>query len=183
VKNKMQQKKRKESEMSEIIIVGGGLSGRLLALNLLRQTSSHASVSIRIIDRGGKEYLGPAYSNDSSVLLLNVRADQMGAFSEDPEHFYKWAINEGYRAEPGAFLPRKLCRDYIFSFMRKAVQARSDKVTFEHGRGEVIDLQVGDPQVTIHLQGRSPIATGREYGAEFRRRTKKSSTSSARPGS
>ena len=58
--------------MDQITIIGGGLSGRLLTLNLIRQVSPHATVSVRMIDRGDFDYMGPAYSNDSSDLLLNV---------------------------------------------------------------------------------------------------------------
>jgi uncharacterized NAD(P)/FAD-binding protein YdhS len=69
--------------MTRIAIIGAGLSGRLLALNLAQQGTS--AVSIRMIDRRDTRYMGPAYSNEEDYLLLNVRAGQMAAFSEDPE--------------------------------------------------------------------------------------------------
>jgi hypothetical protein len=68
--------------MTKIAIIGAGLSGRLLALNLARQGTS--ALSIRMIDRGDTRYMGPAYSNEADYLLLNVRAGQMGAFVAEP---------------------------------------------------------------------------------------------------
>jgi uncharacterized NAD(P)/FAD-binding protein YdhS len=89
--------------MTEIAIIGAGLSGRLLALNLARQGTS--AVSIKMIDRGDTRYMGPAYSNEADYLLLNVRAGQMGAFSEDPERFLTWAQERG-RARTGRTFSR-----------------------------------------------------------------------------
>jgi uncharacterized NAD(P)/FAD-binding protein YdhS len=81
--------------MSRIAIIGAGLSGRLLALNLLRFASSDAAVSVRMLDRGDERYMGPAYSYEADYLLLNVPVGRMGAFSEDPEHFLTWNRNRG----------------------------------------------------------------------------------------
>jgi uncharacterized NAD(P)/FAD-binding protein YdhS len=50
--------------MTRIAIIGAGLSGRLLALNLSREASS--AVSILMIDRGDPHYMGPAYSDGRS---------------------------------------------------------------------------------------------------------------------
>jgi uncharacterized NAD(P)/FAD-binding protein YdhS len=52
--------------MTKIAIIGVGLSGRLLAVNLARQGTS--AVSIRMIDRGDSRYMGPAYSNEGDYL-------------------------------------------------------------------------------------------------------------------
>lgn len=138
--------------MSRIVIVGGGLSGRLLALNLLRHASRRASLSIRMIDRGGQDYMGPAYSNDSFDLLLNVPAALMGALPEDPEHFCKWVRNRGDHAEPGDFLPRRLYHDYVLSLMREVRQTRAGEVAFEHVRGEVIDIASDEQGATVYQE-------------------------------
>jgi len=147
--------------MNQITIIGGGLSGRLLTLNLLRQTSTIASVNVRMIDRGGYDYMGPAYSNESSDLLLNVPAAQMGAFSEDPEHFYRWVRERGVRAEPEDFLPRRLYRDYILFLMHEAVRARAGDLAFEHIRGEVTDIELDGLRATVHLESRKPFSADR----------------------
>jgi len=91
--------------MSRIAIIGAGLSGRLLALNLLRFASSDAAVSVRMLDRGDERYMGPAYSYEADYLLLNVPAGRMGAFPEDPEHFLTWNRDRGHTRAPGISFP------------------------------------------------------------------------------
>jgi uncharacterized NAD(P)/FAD-binding protein YdhS len=142
--------------MSRIAIVGAGLSGRLLALNLLRIASSDGAVSVRMLDRGDERYMGPAYSYEADYLLLNVPAGRMGAFSEYPEHFLTWNRDRGTHAGPWDFLPRRLYRDYILALVREA-QARAGGMTFEHVRGEVTDVDTEGSCVTIHVEDKEPI--------------------------
>ena len=145
--------------MTKIAIIGAGLSGRLLALNLARKGTS--AVSIRMIDRGDTRYMGPAYSNEADYLLLNVRAGQMGAFSEDPEHFLTWAQERGARADRSDFLPRRLFRDYILDLMADAWQARTNGPLFEHVRGEVTDIETKGGCATIHMKAQEPFVVDR----------------------
>jgi len=145
--------------MTKIAIIGAGLSGRLLALNLARKGTS--AVSIRMIDRGDTRYMGPAYSNEADYLLLNVRAGQMGAFSEDPEHFLTWAQERGARAGRSDFLPRRLFRDYILDLMADAWQARTNGPLFEHVRGEVTDIETKGGCATIHVEAQEPFVVDR----------------------
>ncbi len=143
--------------MSRIAIIGAGLSGRLLALNLLRFASPDTTVSIRMLDRGDERYMGPAYSGDADHLLLNVPAGRMGAFSEDPEHFLTWSREREPRVGPWDFLPRRLYRDYILTLMREALQARAGGTTFEHVRGEVTDIDTEDGFATIRVKDKGPV--------------------------
>ena len=80
--------------MSRIAIIGAGLSGRLLALNLLRFASSDAAVSVRMLDRGDERYMGPAYS---------CEADSPGRMSllGGSEHFLTWNRDRGPTRAPG----------------------------------------------------------------------------------
>src|SRR5438105_2932044 len=143
--------------MSRIAIIGAGLSGRLLALNLLRFASPDAAVKIRMLDRGDERDMGPAYSYEADYLLLNVPAGRMGAFSEYPEHFLTWNRDRGTRAGPWDFLPRRLYRDYILALVREA-QARAGGTILEHVRGEVTDVDTEGDCVTIHVEDKGPIA-------------------------
>ncbi|MGD8379619.1 MAG: FAD/NAD(P)-binding protein [Gammaproteobacteria bacterium] len=144
--------------MKDIIIVGAGLSGRLLALNLLRQAPSGGPLTLRLIDRGGEHYMGPAYSNDADHLLLNVPVARMGAWPDDPEHFWRWVRDRGIRAESGSFVPRKLLREYVFELMAEAVSDRADTRVFEHRRGEVTDIEITAGRVAVQLSGGESLA-------------------------
>jgi uncharacterized NAD(P)/FAD-binding protein YdhS len=145
--------------MTKIAIIGAGLSGRLLALNLARQGTS--AVSIRMIDREDTRSMGPAYSNEEDYLLLNVRAGQMGAFSEDPGHFLTWAQERGAHADQSDFLPRRLFRDYIVNLMPEAAQARTNGPLLEHVCGEVTDIETEGGCATIHVAAQEPVVVDR----------------------
>lgn len=141
--------------MTRIAIIGAGLSGRLLALNLLRQAPTAAS--ILMIDRSNAGAMGPAYSDEADYLLLNVPAGRMGAFSDDPEHFLKWARERGMHAGPWDFLPRRLYRDYVLDLLHEAQQAQTSGASFEHVRGEVMAIEIDQGGVTIHTEGEVTI--------------------------
>jgi uncharacterized NAD(P)/FAD-binding protein YdhS len=143
--------------MSRIAIIGAGLSGRLVALNLLRFAPPDLGVSILTFDRGDEQYMGPAYSDESDHLQLNVPAGRMGALSEDPHHFLKWLQDRGRYAGQWDFLPRTLYCDYVLDLTREAVAARASDAALEHVRGEVIDLTVEDDGVTIHVSEKAPF--------------------------
>jgi uncharacterized NAD(P)/FAD-binding protein YdhS len=143
--------------MQRIGIIGAGLSGRLVALNLLRNATSKASVDILMIDRGDTSYMGPAYSGESDDLLLNVPAGIMGAFSEDPEHFLKWCRGKGSRASRWDFLPRASYRDYILSLMHDFVRTRAEGTRFEHARGEVTDIDTDHGRMVLHVADKGSV--------------------------
>lgn len=134
--------------MTRIAIIGAGLSGRLVALNLLRRAPP--ATRILMIDRSDAGSMGPAYSGPD-YLLLNVPADRMGAFPEDPEHFLKWANARGVPAGRWDFLPRTLYREYVFELLHEAQRDRTGDVPFEHVRGEVTDIETTRSGVTIHV--------------------------------
>src|SRR3977135_2006650 len=105
--------------MSRIAIIGAGLSGRLLALNLLRFASSDAAVSVRMLDRGDERDMGPG-------LFLRGRLPAV----ERPGWTHGSLLGGSTAlldVEPGQgdFLPRRLYRDYILALVRKALQARA----------------------------------------------------------
>ncbi len=70
-----------------VIIVGAGFSGTLLAINLLRQPH----IRVILIERDSARLArGTAYSTSRPEHLLNVRASNMSAYPDDPDHFRRW---------------------------------------------------------------------------------------------
>jgi uncharacterized NAD(P)/FAD-binding protein YdhS len=95
----------------DVLIVGGGFSGAMLAVQLLRRS---ASLSIVVMDRGGQPGRGLAYSSPHRFHLLNVPAGQMGAFPDDPEEFLRWArSNYDASIKWRSFLPRAVYGQYL----------------------------------------------------------------------
>ncbi len=138
--------------MLRIAIVGGGLSGRLVALNLLRLAPPGRRTHIRLYDRGRPGSMGPAYSGDSDEPLLNVPAELMGPTSDDPDAFRRWVAARGRRAEPGDFLPRRLLREYVFELLGEAAERRDGGVKLEEASSEVVDLEVGTRGATLRIE-------------------------------
>lgn len=138
--------------MTRVVIVGGGASGRLAALHLLRRATADADLRIRLVDRRGPDYMGPAYSTNSDTLLLNVPAEIMGASSEDPDEFRRWASERWGDTDPGAFLPRRLFREYLLGLLADAVADRRGEVALEHVQGAATDLEVAGGVATAQLE-------------------------------
>ncbi len=140
--------------MKEIAIIGAGLSGTMLALNLLKQKCSE-QVNIKLIDRSGENNLGPAYSTNEDY-LLNVPVELMGAFSKEPEHFLNWALEKKIKTGKGDYLPRKLLREYIHEMFNRAFNEKDSSITFERILGEAVDVKTKKDRLTIFMQdGRS----------------------------
>ncbi|MBN2364949.1 MAG: hypothetical protein EH225_02250 [Calditrichaeota bacterium] len=136
--------------MKNIAIIGAGLSGTLLAMNLLKNSSSDP-VHIKLIDRNKEQDLGPAYSTNEDY-LLNVPVEIMGALSNDPEHFLKWARKEGVNASHGDYLPRKLYRKYIRKMYQEAYSEKHENKSMERFCGEVTDLKINGNQAIISVK-------------------------------
>ena len=83
-----------EDRRLDIAIIGGGASGTLTAVHLLRDAASRGRpLRIRLIDEHGRHGLGQAYSTEDPAHLLNAMAGQMSALSGDPDHLIRWAAD------------------------------------------------------------------------------------------
>jgi uncharacterized NAD(P)/FAD-binding protein YdhS len=147
-------------EVKTIVIIGGGMSGALVATNLLRRAS--APLRIVIVERTPPIGRGVAYGTDCPDHLLNVPAGRMGAFPEDPAHFYKWVAARAGRptfpqsATPSDFLPRNLYGQYIYSVLTDARLGAPKDVIFETVVGEAIDIEEKSESALVLLKdGRS----------------------------
>lgn len=131
-----------------VAIVGAGFSGTLLAINLLR----HDGPAATLIERGDAAGLGVAYGTRQSDHLLNVRAANMSAFPDQPDHFVRWL---GQRDTPlgGAdFVPRALYGTYLRETLAAAQAASPDRLTVVDGEA------VGVDGATVLLRGGGRVA-------------------------
>lgn len=136
--------------MKNITIIGAGLSGTLLAMNLLKRVSNE-KVHIRLIDRKTSDHLGPAYSTNEDH-LLNVPVEIMGAFSAQPDHFFNWAIEKNIPVEKGNYLPRKLYREYIQDMLQQAYKTKNSDISFERIQAEAADLKIKAGKPVVYLE-------------------------------
>lgn len=131
--------------VKNIVIIGGGVSGTLVAANLLKQAT--IPTRIVIVDRSPPIGRGVAYGTDCPQHLLNVPADQLGAYPDDPTGFFAWvAARIGrstfpHNVTPSDFLPRNLYGQYIYSVLTDARTAAPKDVSLEIVVGEAIDIE------------------------------------------
>ena len=74
----------------DILILGGGFSGTMLAIQLLRRDPR---LNVAVVDKGKTPGRGLAYSTYYRFHVLNVPVKNMSALPEDSEHFLNWARN------------------------------------------------------------------------------------------
>jgi uncharacterized NAD(P)/FAD-binding protein YdhS len=96
-----------------IAIIGGGASGVLVVLNILKQSTG--TIHILWFDAHNAFCKGLAYSTDDDVHLLNVRASNMSVFVDDPMHFANWLTQQQLPFSSQDFVPRTIYGQYLSS--------------------------------------------------------------------
>lgn len=115
---------------SETIIVGGGLSGTLVAIQLLRRFGEGDRITV--IERSGECGRGIAYGTQNIEHLLNVPAMGMTAFPDAPEDFVNWWSEQAGLPPTElrtSFAPRMVYSRYVQARLREAIEA--SPATFE----------------------------------------------------
>lgn len=127
------------NHLRTIIIIGGGFSGSMVAVHLLR----HAKypLTIKLIERQAIIGQGIAYRTPLDCHLLNVPAGKMGAFSDDVEHFLRWLQQENPEIKATTFVPRKYYGQYIRSLLEDAQTNAPPEVKLEYITDEVIKIK------------------------------------------
>lgn len=155
--------------LQHVAIVGGGASGVLMAAHLLRRADG---LHVTLVERGDRLGAGIAYGTEHVDHLLNVRAGNMSAFADRPDHFWEWLSGrpELRRLCPDrqSFAPRRIYRDYLDAVMRLAAGAPApDRLTIVHG--EAVEMHETAGGVVVELRdGRrieadvAVLATGNE---------------------
>jgi uncharacterized NAD(P)/FAD-binding protein YdhS len=140
-----------------IAIIGGGASGVIAAANLSRET--HGETEIWLIERRREIGRGLAYAAGDPDHLLNVRASNMSAFADDPDHFLRWlearASANGLDAPTRAcFAPRMAYGDYVQDLLNAPAARTVTRLTNECVSVEETACGV---RVYLHSQARLDV--------------------------
>ncbi len=136
-------------------IVGGGFSGTLLAINLLR----HGSLRVTLIERDAARLgRGLAYGAAHERHVLNVRAGNMSAFADQPGHFVDWLVKRGIGSD-GTFATRRDYGAYLAQMLADMRDAAGDRLAILSD--EVTGLDLSD------RGGRLTLASGREMEGDI----------------
>jgi uncharacterized NAD(P)/FAD-binding protein YdhS/glyoxylase-like metal-dependent hydrolase (beta-lactamase superfamily II) len=133
-----------------IAIIGGGLSGSLVAANILRNAT--IPISIKLIERRTEIGKGVAYSTSVDGHLLNVPAGKMSAFADQPEHFLNWLHSNGHPdTTASTFVPRKVYGKYIQAILNEAEANAPACVSLERICDEAIAIETSNYHTKIQL--------------------------------
>jgi uncharacterized NAD(P)/FAD-binding protein YdhS len=158
-----------------VIIIGGGATGVLLACHLLRDPERR--VEVTIIEKSEHAGLGLAYSTRNPQHLLNVRASNMSAFPDRPDHFWHWVTANNLHSELSCsdalrFVPREIYGRYIAGLLRDHRAGCSPRQALNVVRGECVSLrpaprgvEVGLADGSRHSADIAVLATGHEAPA------------------
>jgi uncharacterized NAD(P)/FAD-binding protein YdhS len=102
----------RKADACSIAIVGGGASGALMTAHLLKCAGD--AVRVTLIEPREQIGRGLAYATENVSHRLNVRASNMSAFPDEPDHFWNWLRANGHRGEDRfCFVPRLVYGRYL----------------------------------------------------------------------
>jgi uncharacterized NAD(P)/FAD-binding protein YdhS len=144
-----------------VAVVGGGASGTLAAVQLLRRAAARGDgLRVVLIDQYGRHGRGVAYSTEHDAHLLNAVACQMSAFPDDPEHLIRWANTAG-RDGPGrpeasvvtdtTFLPRAVYGRYLRDVLAQADRHARPAGQLTRVTAEVLAIRRNDTGPAIRV--------------------------------
>lgn len=137
--------------MKRITIIGGGASGTLLAVNLLRNAGV-AEFELNLVERRSKIGRGVAFGTTRDSHLLNVPAGRMGAFPDDIEHFHKWLTEKGFGFDSHDFVPRLRYGEYLREVFTKATENVPTNVRLNLIDDEAVDMAVNGDSAEVMLR-------------------------------
>ncbi len=136
---------------ADIAIVGGGASGVLLAALLVRKSA----LRVFLIERGSTPALGVAYSTRCRGHLLNVRASDMSALADEPDHFVNWLARDDGGLGRDDFAPRADYGRYLQDLLADSVRRSDGRLRVV--TGEVVALREHAEDVEIDVDGSHPL--------------------------
>lgn len=140
-----------EQGMKKITIIGGGATGTLLAINLIKH-SGDKPLEINLVDKKERVGRGVAYSAAEDFHLLNVPANKMGAFPDDLEHFYRWLTEKKYDFFSNDFVPRKLYGEYLRELFCASFKNKNPNVAVNLLDDEAVDILIDDARAQVILK-------------------------------
>jgi uncharacterized NAD(P)/FAD-binding protein YdhS len=110
--------------LTKVAIVGGGASGTLTAIQLMKKLTVPAT--IYLFEKNPKLlYRGAAYSSELEYEPLNVHAGKMSAFNHLPDHFFQWVRrHRDASVHRESFVSRRWYGDYLSDLFSQTI-ARS----------------------------------------------------------
>ncbi|MDM7922788.1 MAG: FAD/NAD(P)-binding protein, partial [Pyrinomonadaceae bacterium] len=149
-----------QRSMMRITIIGGGASGTLLAINLIRNSGGEP-IEVNMIESRQNTGRGVAYSTGHDRHLLNVPAGKMSAFPDEPGHFFEWLKAKGHNFNESDFVPRKLYGDYLSELLHETAENHGAFAKFNLIADEAVDIIPDRTTAEVVLRSGNRIASDR----------------------
>ena len=154
------------TETPTVAVIGGGLSGALVAERLLR--TSRSALHVVVVEPREALGAGLAYSTDRREHVLNVPSKSMSAVDGESDHFLAWLRGKGSAearewhasSDANGFVPRGLYGSYVRQLLADAAQTAAPGVSFAHERTVAIALSVEAGRVRVVLKDERTIDAG-----------------------
>lgn len=136
-------------------MIGAGFTGTMTALHIMRRTGRR----VLLCERAPAIARGAAYSAGLPAHLLNVRAANMSAFSDEPNHFAEWLgsrpdyAGEVHETEAGTFVSRDLYGRYLTGLVRDSLASAEGASRLRIVPEEVVDLAAAGDGYVLTLAG------------------------------
>jgi uncharacterized NAD(P)/FAD-binding protein YdhS len=138
-----------------VAVIGGGCAGTLVAANLLRRGGG--ALRVALIERSASFGPGIAYSTKDPGHLLNVPAERMSAFADQPLHFAAWAARRLGGLGQADYLPRSLYGEYLRGILEESRREAPAGRTLELLGDEVRSLRRAGRGIELELAGGGPM--------------------------
>ncbi|MCP1625662.1 FAD/NAD(P)-binding protein [Pseudomonas nitroreducens] len=145
--------------MEHIAIIGSGFCGTALAIQLLRH--ARGPLRLSLINRSGRLARGLAYGTRSASHILNVPAERMSLFPDQPSDFLEFARKQLPEAKPGDFLPRRFYGDYLQDRLGHAIAEAAPGVRFSSLCQQVLELTDKGDHLQLLLDDGQPLESAR----------------------
>lgn len=132
-----------------VAIIGGGFSGAITAVHLLRE-AGHSRLEVTLIERRPRTARGLAYSTSDDNLLLNVPAGNMSALPDEPEHFLEYCRAIDPSINSGSFVSRRIYGDYLEHTLQQA--ERASRLPLTHLHADVVAVRRCDSSARFRLE-------------------------------
>ncbi|MCZ8379781.1 FAD/NAD(P)-binding protein [Mycobacterium sp. CPCC 205372] len=148
---------------ARVVVVGGGFSGTMTAVNLARLRD--VPLDLTVVNEREPVGRGIAYRRRRPEYLLNVAARNMSAFPDEPDHFLRWvSAQPQFEAVPQIdlrerFIPRQTYGDYLRALTQRHLSTGPAPARLVVGT--VVDVEPGDLGCLVRLADGSAIEADR----------------------
>lgn len=129
-----------------LMIVGGGLTGAALAIEIMRTT--RAPLDLTLVEPAEDIGRGVAYGTVDPVHRINVPTHRLSLCRDRPDDFTRWLFARGILPDAAStddkgehYVPRSSFGTYARDTLETTVAQAGQRVTFRHLRARVVALE------------------------------------------